>query len=173
MLRKYVGTPEFCLQFCQQGYKHLYWCIENELQTSCQNIFGDNVSHIIVVEMSEDSFEVFVEVGLSEYIELTLIGRRIVNCLQTVVFFKDGTLASYIQPNRKLARFSLRDDVICYLLEKSVVKRWTPEAAYHPILSSGPMNVENCENCFADIHRTPLSMADFDLVKKWILDVPL
>ena len=136
------------------------------------------------VEVFENCFEVYAELAASCDVELSLIGNRIVNCLHSshmteinaVVFFKEGTFMSYMQPNGKMARFSMRDDVLSLSLEEYIVQRWLPEMDYSHKSDSSAIQDDTkteCETCFSGIPPVPLNMATFDRFKEWILDVPL
>ena len=64
-LRKKVASPEYSLQFVQNGYIHLYWFIDNHPQNTCQKIFEENILCVTFVEVFENCFEVYAELASS------------------------------------------------------------------------------------------------------------
>ena len=155
---------------------HLPMKIDSDIHDAVETDLGLQLKVVCVdLNTSTDNNDivVFLETALSQYWQE--IGTCIANITEQkhnlqcklIVQLQKGTLLKYSKTGTDVARFGLYDDFLRGSLDSMVIHQWEPN------VESSNLDQVNCETCFPPSLPTPLSLSNFDLIKEWILDVPM
>ena len=153
------------LSYTSEVFEHVndVVCVDTEKSSNENSIQ-------VYVEVSDEESQSIDKLGIVRRICYTLANKHRLNC-DSVVFFKPLTFTNY-SANEKIARYLLRDDLLCQKLGEQVLDFHTVDKSSLLVSQSEESN-DKCHICFSKEISTPLSMSNFNPVIEWIFDVPL
>ena len=182
-LRRKAASEANQIQVNINDVQHLYGSLDSSITDSCQQMFGDSLSHLVCVQSSEEEVEVYVELkeeaqpGLLDYmaqrISYELSSKHSIICSK-VSFFSNESFSPYCRANDEIARFTMRDDILCHKLKTQKIWEWHPldHSVYYPCDLASSSDVK-CEKCFNIDLPTPLCPKTFNVLNEWLCDVPI
>ena len=166
------------------GCRHLPGVIDIQLLEELSERFPDQVNKVVSVDCdgSEENnhINIYVELAsndctlqddISNSINYFLGNTHSVYCSHMIIYFSPGALDQYSRQNDHVARFSLHDDVTHKKLNNNILCTWKPPSSHHNVPEAF-IEEEMCSSCFNLQLPKPLSIAGFDILQEWLLDVP-
>ena len=161
--------------------RHFVHAIDSAMLKHLSSYFPDVVNNLVTVPLEDiNTVSVFIEcreTTLPEHLQ-ELVGiatQHHLNSLHQlsckyIAFVKPSTFTKYEQKNI-IARFSLHDDLMIKKQGGSIISQWSPTEQTDTDDTQGQLG--NCSFCYSFQTGKPLTMDSFDIVREWVLDVPL